>query len=290
MARSERALVLLPAWNAGRALIDVATAVKRAGHAALIIDDGTTDGSVEALCGLPIEVINHDRNHGVGAAIRTGVRWAIDRGFSTVATIDADGQHDVGDLEVVVGALHGCDLAMGSRYYSGGTELPEAKVAAHLLSALVLEAVLAHVCVDAACGLRAFRPTEQIATLPFDSYDFLFEHHLSVVASGGKLAYPPVEAHYDPARLLTTRRSALQGFIRAVLRHAAPTSREARRVFAIVEATSDRRDFTYSHQGVELHGFYVQRDDGYLVQGEPDVVRKRLESLAAGQSNHHEMP
>lgn len=59
-----------------------------------MVDDGSGDGTAERVAGMPVEVIRHPANRGKGAALRTGFAWALEKGFSGVVTLDADGQHD----------------------------------------------------------------------------------------------------------------------------------------------------------------------------------------------------
>jgi glycosyltransferase involved in cell wall biosynthesis len=56
------------------------------------------------LSGLPVTLLSHRRNLGKGAALKTGFAWAIDSGFDAVVTIDADGQHDVSAVPLLIAA------------------------------------------------------------------------------------------------------------------------------------------------------------------------------------------
>ena len=87
----------------------------------LVVDDGSTDETVEvarrSLSGWPQhEVVTLPHNRGKGAAVRAGVARA--RG-DVIAYLDADMATDPQDLSSLVGALHGCDLAIGSRAHEG---------------------------------------------------------------------------------------------------------------------------------------------------------------------------
>jgi glycosyltransferase involved in cell wall biosynthesis len=86
----------------------------------LVVDDGSTDDTVPVAEGVGAEVVRHHEPLGLGAAVRTGLAAAVDRGAAAVAFCDADGEYDPADLERVVGpALDldgGADYVVGSRF------------------------------------------------------------------------------------------------------------------------------------------------------------------------------
>jgi glycosyltransferase involved in cell wall biosynthesis len=66
------------------------------------VNDGSTDDTSGQLAGLPVMLLRHERNLGKGAALKTGFAWAVKSGFDGVVTIDADGQHDVSAVPLLV--------------------------------------------------------------------------------------------------------------------------------------------------------------------------------------------
>src|SRR5215210_8887056 len=65
----------------------------------LVVDDGSTDGTAEEARAAGAEVISHPRRRGVGAALRTGYRRALDGGFDYIVTMGADDQDDPQEIE-----------------------------------------------------------------------------------------------------------------------------------------------------------------------------------------------
>lgn len=64
----------------------------------IVIDDGSDDGTAEAIADLPIKLLRHRRRQGKGAALRTGFAEALRQGRAAVVTMDGDGQHLGADI------------------------------------------------------------------------------------------------------------------------------------------------------------------------------------------------
>lgn len=93
----------------------------------LAVDDGSTDATRDVLLSLPVTVISHPINLGYGAAVQTGLRHAVRRGYGTVVLMDGDGQHDPSQIPILLAALDGgADIVIGSRFLGdgGGYRIP----------------------------------------------------------------------------------------------------------------------------------------------------------------------
>jgi dolichol-phosphate mannosyltransferase len=169
--------VVLPAWNEEqvigatlRALADTARARPDTYHAVLV-DDGSTDRTVaeaeravaESGGALPLTVLRHEANRGLGAGLRTGIYWCLDRAGDddSIVTLDADNTHPPALIPALVGKLdEGYDLAIASRY-RGGAEVhgvPGYRRALSDLGRLVFQALYPIPGVrDYTCCFRAYR-------------------------------------------------------------------------------------------------------------------------------------
>ncbi len=91
----------------------------------LIIDDGSPDGTGDIADELAsaderIHVLHRSEKAGLGPAYIAGFRWAIDRGYGYIFEMDADFSHQPKYLPGMIAALQEHDVAIGSRYVTGG--------------------------------------------------------------------------------------------------------------------------------------------------------------------------
>lgn len=95
-------LVVIPVYDHEHAIGAVVDGVRNAGLPCLLVDDGSRTSCTEVLKALAlhpgVDLLRLDVNQGKGGAMLAGFSEAARRGYSHVLQIDADGQHDLGDL------------------------------------------------------------------------------------------------------------------------------------------------------------------------------------------------
>lgn len=113
-------IVILPAFNEAGFIADVIDGLRKTEKNAdiLVINDGSRDRTAEIAEGFGVKVINHPHNLGYGAALQTGFRFAVKRGYDHIVTMDADGQHDPESIPNIFNAMKdtGADVVIGSRF------------------------------------------------------------------------------------------------------------------------------------------------------------------------------
>ena len=111
---------VVPCYNAGFRVRPVVEGLAQQLEHVIVVDDGSTDGAVEALADTAARVVAFPENRGKGHAMLAGFRAALDIPFVTcVAIIDADGQHDPTELPRLFQAFREeeADLVIGSRVF-----------------------------------------------------------------------------------------------------------------------------------------------------------------------------
>lgn len=122
MAR-ESICIIIPAYNEGRVIHSVITAMKKAlknagFHADIVlVNDGSSDNTSSEARRAGAIVIEHILNSGAGGATATGLSYANQKGYNIAATMDADGQHSPADVMNGIKQLESqhADLLIGSR-------------------------------------------------------------------------------------------------------------------------------------------------------------------------------
>jgi glycosyltransferase involved in cell wall biosynthesis len=93
VARVERVLVLIPAFNAAKTVGEVVSATREQTADVVVIDDGSRDDTAGVARAAGALVLQHAANRGKGGALKTGFAYALEHGYDAVITLDADGQH-----------------------------------------------------------------------------------------------------------------------------------------------------------------------------------------------------
>lgn len=106
-------LVVIPAYNEGWQLHSVVESVTRFADHVLVVDDGSCPAV--SLSSGEVTVLRHGRNQGKGAALRTGLEYALAHGYTKIAFMDGDGQHDPSCLPAFFAALDHYPVAVGTR-------------------------------------------------------------------------------------------------------------------------------------------------------------------------------
>jgi glycosyltransferase involved in cell wall biosynthesis len=124
MLEGKRVAVVVPAHDEEELISETLAAVPDLVDRVYVVDDGSNDGTAARAqqAGDPrVEVIVHERNDGVGAAIVTGYRRALAEGIDVACVMAADGQMDPTDLETLAGAVARgeVDYAKANRLFTG---------------------------------------------------------------------------------------------------------------------------------------------------------------------------
>lgn len=197
----EKLLVLIPLYNHAGKVRQVAEGVLAQNYRLLVVDDGSSDGGAESLAGLPLTLLRHERNRGKGAAILTGLAYAVEQGMSHLLTIDADGQHDPADIERLL-RMQASDpgaIVVGKRDFSSDN-IPAASRFGRQFSNFWLRLQSGCKLGDVQSGLRCY-PVAVLQRLKLRQSGYAFEVEVLVKAAWGGIALRDAEVsvYYPPA-------------------------------------------------------------------------------------------
>jgi glycosyltransferase involved in cell wall biosynthesis len=100
-------LIAIPCYQGASKIEEVVRGALATGHPVLVVDDGSRDDSGKLAEAAGATVLRHATNHGKGAALATAFAYARRKNFEAVLTMDADGQHDPGEVGKLVAAHEG---------------------------------------------------------------------------------------------------------------------------------------------------------------------------------------
>jgi glycosyltransferase involved in cell wall biosynthesis len=150
--------VVIPAYNEAEAVGPVVAELVARGRRVIVVDDGSPDATADAARRNGAVVLRHAVNRGQGAALQTGIAYALRRGADVIVTFDSDGQHAAEDVDALVAPLLAgrADVVLGSRF-RGSTEGMTALRRAILRCAVLFTRYASGARVtDTHNGLRAF--------------------------------------------------------------------------------------------------------------------------------------
>ena len=158
MARAPDLSVVIPAFNEAVAIGSVIIGLRAYAAKIVVVDDGSIDGTADAAREAGAIVLRHVINRGQGAALQTGIDYALRRGASIVVTFDSDGQHSPADVPTLIAPLRDgrADIVLGSRFLGSTESMPRLRRAVLHLAVLFTRMVSGLRVTDAHNGLRAF--------------------------------------------------------------------------------------------------------------------------------------
>lgn len=124
----------------------------------VVVDDGSPDDTGLVAREAGVWVLRHPINRGQGAALQTGIDFALQRGATAIVTFDADGQHDPDDIPAILApVLSGdADVALGSRFLGKTVGIPLSRWIVLKLAILFTRVVSRISVTDTHNGFRAF--------------------------------------------------------------------------------------------------------------------------------------
>src|SRR5947209_4236186 len=163
-----RWLTAIPIYNEANYVRAVLREVRRTSPEILVVNDGSTDGTGDLLAREPgLRVVTHPKNRGYGAALVSALRYAVDKRYDVLVTMDCDGQHEPARIPVLLEAIHDADIVSGSRYlrdFRQNTPVPEERLRINRQITAEINGRYGLNITDAFCGFKAYR-TDALAKL-----------------------------------------------------------------------------------------------------------------------------
>ena len=174
----------------------------------LVVDDGSTDGTAEMLGASGFTFLRHERNQGLGAAIKSGIAQGLANGYEAVVVMAGNGKDNPAEIPRLIEALAGCDYVQGSRFRPGGSHhnLPVGRHLMIRVHAILVRLLTGFAGTDAVNGFRAYwlalfrDPRIDVWQEWLDRYEFESYLHFKVLTLGYGVREVPVSKTYPRPR------------------------------------------------------------------------------------------
>jgi len=193
--------IIIPAFNEEKGLEitlgRLMPVARERGYEVIVIDDGSTDGTVGVASRHGAKLVSHPLNKGYGASLKTGIRNAT---HDLILMMDSDGQHDQSMIDRVLEHAERYDMVVGARTKMVGIRAPGKKllaITANFLSGVKIP--------DLNSGLRAFRRSAIKSFLHFcpNGFSFTTTITLAYLREGFSVKFVPIEVEKRVGRAST---------------------------------------------------------------------------------------
>jgi glycosyltransferase involved in cell wall biosynthesis len=197
-AAKETVLAIIPAYCEERFIGQVVRQVLEYVKAALVVDDGSTDGTANEAETAGAQVIRHSTNLGKGAALKTGLRHAVSIEADFFLFLDGDGQHDPAEIPAFIDAINrsNAGLVIGNRMLN-----LESMSLIRRWTNQFMSWQIGRICKlpipDSQCGFRLARKEFQpVLMAPSNRFEFESESLILAARRGVQLSFVPIRTIY----------------------------------------------------------------------------------------------
>lgn len=202
----EHTAIVIPCYNAGPRVEKAVRAALTQSSQVIVVDDGCTDGCMDAVAALPVRCLAFSRNRGKGHALMAGIRAALALPeVAAIALMDADGQHDARELPALLDAFQAsdADLVIGSRRFDRSTT-PWRSRFGNQVTAWIMTRLFGVHLPDTQCGFRILSPRfarDFVHAAPGGRYETEMHMIMMALRGGYRLISTPIATYYEPGNI-----------------------------------------------------------------------------------------
>jgi glycosyltransferase involved in cell wall biosynthesis len=201
---SKRVTIVIPAYNEESGIAPVLEEIQKVMETSgipyqlLVVDDGSADGTVEAVTKMGVEIIRHPENRGYGASLKTGIRHAQ---HDVIVITDADGTYPNDRIPDLVAEMEFYDMVVGART-GDQVQIPLARRPAKWALGQLANWMAGAKIADLNSGLRVFRRdvAQQFTRILPDGFSFTSTITLAMLERGYRVKYMPIDYHKRAGR------------------------------------------------------------------------------------------
>lgn len=198
-------IVFIPSYNNAPKLEAVLQDVLKYTQSILVVNDGSTDDTMDILNRYPkLNIIHFAKNQGKGVALKKGIDWAHEKGYRYLISMDSDGQHMAKDLPAFLDRIEEEPEAMiiGARNMDSAEGVPGGSSFGHQFSNFWFRLETGKSLPDTQSGFRLY-PLKYFAKMHFFTtrYEFEIESIVRLSWKGVPMIWVPIEVQYPEDRI-----------------------------------------------------------------------------------------
>ncbi|MCC7551568.1 MAG: glycosyltransferase family 2 protein [Methanobacterium sp.] len=193
-----RIITIIPAYNEEDAIGNVVNGVNKYSDI-LVVDDGSTDETSFLAVNAGARIVKHAKNMGKGAAIKTGLEYALDNDYDLMILLDGDGQHNPQCIPRLLDGMNGVDVLIGSRFLdTTSLNMLLHRRLSNIITTQLIRFVTGYNLTDSQCGFRVIskKAASLFINIPYN--DYVYESEVLCKASENNLVVVevPIECIY----------------------------------------------------------------------------------------------
>lgn len=193
-------IAIIPAYNEEKNIKKVIENCKKYVHKIIVIDDGSTDNTVQVIQNMDVITIRNRENKGKTEAVKIGFVRGLKEGAGIFVLLDADGQHNPAEIPYFLKNIQGgFDLVIGARKFDRNI-MPVPRMLANSISSYLVSLICGIKIEDSQSGYRVLRK-EVIEKITLTSKRFQVDTEMIIKAArcGFKVGFVQIETiyHYE---------------------------------------------------------------------------------------------
>jgi glycosyltransferase involved in cell wall biosynthesis len=170
-----RIITIIPAYNEEKTIKKVIKCVLDYSDV-VVVDDGSSDQTSSLANETGVLVLQHHKNNGKGAAIKTGLKYAMKENYDLIVHLDADGQHDPRCIPKLIEGMDTVDVRIGSRFHGRSPQnMPFQRRLSNRLTTHLMRYLTDYNITDSQSGFRVISSNSAPLFLNIQYDDYVYE-------------------------------------------------------------------------------------------------------------------
>jgi glycosyltransferase involved in cell wall biosynthesis len=194
---SNKIAAVIPFFNEKHTINQIVQSTVNYVNSVIAVDDGSTDNSSENITLLEnVTVIRNNTNRGKGFALRKGFNYAVENGYESIITLDADLQHNPDEIPLLCSKLNEYPIVIGNRL-NNVSGMPLQRRLSNKITSFLLSIKTGQKVLDSQSGFRAYRAEviKNITTTK-DGYEAESEILIKAARNGYRIGFADISTIY----------------------------------------------------------------------------------------------